>query len=1048
MSVPVVNSHINPNGELCIGYHVGRMTSKWLNIISYAGRVDWTPAETALSATATVVVFLDGVQLDSQVITVQTDANRCVRSIVIPKAMRTVGDHVARVTSSANADIENDITFNVRVSSPDDYRVVGTSCYLTFNRGLWNGVDLGTGDADDNMVVLNQEPVNGHAATLSRAIIAENAALHVHIGDSTYPSFPNTEFASGTPLSLTDTGNDDPATPDKPRSDYAASITNASPLRTASLANQSFYIWHENYWRLPEIQAMCRAGHQHVKTPDDNDCKNDWDWTWWSCKYTNATTGMTADAGNPYTDPAIDPTADPNFDTLQQETLDFYRVFRTVWQMYAADWSPPLDGSVSAEPWVMRQATTDAVAADFVPFSWVLENSTTKIIAKDFMTCGAITPIATNNFIKLTVDENFYDFNGFPVAVESPLGAANDASFKLDITKGGQDGKNVLLCLNKELGAMGNGNLDAVYVKTPNWSRDLLNTFFPSLSFSVVGLGGDWHRPTVWKIPGFIQFGVSPFANAVDSAETTPLFNDFKPTGINNVDELLLTPTFTYNATSTSRDNQRLSYGAVVSTPKAMHAYAKDNQGGLVSLVYKIDNSGITAVVGSALPTPEELNVALKKFTVRAGTILNEGGPNNPSMSYLSPIVQGQAFGGGAGTGSLALIDTETDVIEGTCVSISERRLGNNLKREIVFDASNSNSIADDAIIESTLPMGATFTVRDPVTDATVVLGDLTGHTKSEEEFPMPEAVAYLLELSAYSLVAANCAVNALLKSSNPTSTSVRVTAGNAVGDSMDDHDTAVGDVIVHLPTGATQFDQWDIRTITALSTAVAANDTADFVDPGIAIASARALIIMSPDYVWTADATVGTQSGGTLTQSTKSIPQAIIDACNARRMEFWVPNTGFRAQITSATANTFTWQVLSSPAWRATPVDASNAFVTAELDVELGEWGLLLPIVDIDVVYDDPGMGAVSVSQATHTLAQGGNTYSLDGTFVGQWMNPASPDVDRVAFSSVTVSGGVVTAFAGEALGSFVGVEGTLTLHDDSGQQAATIDTVTLTPV
>ena len=402
MSIAILNSHIGPDGNLGIAIGVGRWSSTWLNHIAYGGRTDWVPSETALNSSASVDCYFDGVLVETVAIAnVQTDSARCNRRVIISDSMATAGDHVCRVVTDSNDDIENDITFNVRVAGSYEHRVTGTSCYITFNRSALAGVDLGTGDSDDNAPSSGSilEPVNGHAATLSRSIIAEQSNLHVHIGDSTYPTFPEQTLTFGTPLSLTDTVTDDPVSAPRPKLDFSASITNASALRTASLANQAFYIWHENYWRAPEIQAMCRSGHQHVRIPDDNDCHNDWDWTWWTLKYGGIdAVGMSSDDGDPFTDLTIDPTADTNFDTLQQETLDFYRVFKSVWQMYAADWSPPLDGSVSAEPWVMRQASTDAVSADFVPFSWHLTTPVSEVIAKDFMTCCGMQPIAKPRF--------------------------------------------------------------------------------------------------------------------------------------------------------------------------------------------------------------------------------------------------------------------------------------------------------------------------------------------------------------------------------------------------------------------------------------------------------------------------------------------------------------------------------------------------------------------------------------------------------------------------------------------------------------------------
>ena len=89
-----------------------------------------------------------------------------------------------------------------------------------------------------------------------------------------------------------------------------------------------------------------------------------------------------------------------------------------------------------------------------------------------------------------------------------------------------------------------------------------------------------------------------------------------------------------------------------------------------------------------------------------------------------------------------------------------------------------------------------------------------------------------------------------------------------------------------------------------------------------------------------------------------------------------------------------------------------------------------------------------VQVDQTTLSLAQGGNTYAEDGTYIGHWMDPANPDTNRIGFSSVTVSGGQVTAFAGSATGEYTGIEGTLTLHDDAAQEVAAIDTATFTEV
>ena len=660
--------HCKPNdGDRKLVVMLGRRSSTELNAIRYKGSTSWTASDTAWSSTTdasgntsadsvTVQLTINGGTQSLTITNPDEDSQRMIRAFTLPSLAAGIHPYRLEITSGAASGV-GDLVFGfVVVAKSSAARIVATSCFQSGTPAALLDEDIAagwfTGDAHDNAITSEVAPVNGSAAPLLRKMLAEQPTHWFHVDDAVYVGLtqPPTKDESP-PLTLTDTSDDAPVDlypMHQSNAGYTDSVVGASKSRNATAAQQMIYLWYEYSLRRRDVFNANLQGAEYYRVIGDNDVYNDFDMSWWSLAFNPASggqrfDGMTTAAGDPYLTATFNPADFTNATNRanQIEANTYWRLLRSVWELYANQFAPPALTTTSQPPWIVDQlqasagADPDYEASDYIPFNWKYDLGHTSVIAWDFFTSQDLNEITTdsslnpvtNNYIQLNAANTHYlDGSGGNLrAIESPLGDANDSALLGQLATEQAAGNNVILLLPKEMGSLGRGNRDGLWRRNPEWIKSFYNSTIAGLSRPVLGIAGDWHIPSGIKNSKFLQLGVSP--SSPITLSTTPAAGDdwdslsFNISGVTDtISNITLNPSWTLDADTTGNDLYRFSYVGAVCESGSISAYQVDQRGSEVVTLHKLTSS-ITATGGS-LPLSGVFNMA--KDTIRS--VLGEQG--------------------------------------------------------------------------------------------------------------------------------------------------------------------------------------------------------------------------------------------------------------------------------------------------------------------------------------------------------------------------------------------------------------------------------------
>lgn len=654
------------DGNHALAYMLGRRSSTELNAINYRGSSSWTAADTAWAATGgvadavTVQLDIEGNTQTETITSPDTDATRMNRHFVLPALSPGIYSYKLSITSGASS-IGDLICGFVIIAKTNAARPVVTGCFQSGSPAALLGEDIavnwGTTDPNDNYVTSGTAPVNGSASPITRRMLEEQPTHWFHVDDAVYVALTQQSTNDeAPPLTLTDTLDDTPVNlypMFNSNAGYTNSVLGASVDRNGTAAQQMIYLWYEYSYRRRDVFNACLQGMEYYRVIGDNDIFNDFDMSYWSLLFNPASggarfDGMTTPSGDPYLTATHNPADFTNATnrTNQIEANTYWRLLRSVWDIYVTPYSPPSITSTPQVPWVVRELQNSAGpdpdydVNDYIPFHWKYDlDSHSSVIAWDFTTCQDLNVITTESSLN-PVDNNYIRLNGAGThwldgsgnnlrVVESPLGDANDSTLKAQLATQQSAGRNVMLLLPKEMGSLGRGNRDGLWRRNVNWVVDLHNTTFAGLSRPVLVFSGDWHTPTGIKNGKCLQIGISP---------SSPLGLSAKPTtgnpwssltvNITGVTDTLINiteePSWTLDETTTGADAYRMSYGAAVLSSGSMYAYAVDQRGGKVVDVYRI--SSTITLAGGSLPLTGVFNMAKDRLRAPTGRAQNFSG--------------------------------------------------------------------------------------------------------------------------------------------------------------------------------------------------------------------------------------------------------------------------------------------------------------------------------------------------------------------------------------------------------------------------------------
>ena len=639
----------NNSGDDILVVMLGRRSSTELNVISYDGRTNWTPSETAWASTADASgnLIADAVTIrltiNSQVQTVvipspDTDSARMLRAFTLPDLEGGIHyPYTLEITSGAASGVYTRVEGRITKASATQVRYALTACFGNAINNNALGEDLsaewGYGGSTYNYVTSGITPIAGAGAFITGRI-ADNDVTHwVNVDDGVYLSLLGTNGTDDAPpRTLTDTSDDTPVTLTQLRNlSYTDAVVNASVDRNATASAQMAYFWYEWSMRRRDVFNLCLTGPKYFRMWGDNDCWNNWDHSWWLWQKT-AMSGLTTPAGDPETTATFNPADFSNSTNAncQIEANTYWRFIRGVYQMYFGDHMPAPESTTPQVPWVVRELQGSANAdpnhsdSDYIPYTFSFNDGLGDTVVLDFLTCPDLTPIDGQNYIGLNAGNTHWlnGSGGNLRVVESILGEANDSAFKALIT--GSSSAPLVLS-PKQFGSIGDGNIDDNWTKNPNWTQDWYNTVIASSTNPVLTFAGDHHCPSVISNAETVQIGVAPasWAGLADIPDTGEAFSDISIniTGVtDSLSNNTVSPTWTLDNSTTGVDRARSVFGLAYRTSGGLYGTAYDHRGGKVAENY-LFTSSISA--GVTFPSIEVNQMARDTIEAAKGVSSN-----------------------------------------------------------------------------------------------------------------------------------------------------------------------------------------------------------------------------------------------------------------------------------------------------------------------------------------------------------------------------------------------------------------------------------------